>query len=108
MQVCWLTAGNGSTTLVLEIYYNQQRNWLKACTGRTLVFWATVGATDVVQPIQVNCPPTSLWIWPIGQVPAHRNWSLNKQSLRAQRKTNSGIGPEGILLLHGCFNKAMA
>lgn len=46
-------AGNGSTTLVLEVYYNQARNWLKQCSGTTVMLWAVVGATEVTQPPQV-------------------------------------------------------
>ncbi|CAL5223963.1 g6569 [Coccomyxa viridis] len=45
-------AGNGSTTLVLEIYYNQARNWLKQCSGTTVMLWAVVGATQVTSPPQ--------------------------------------------------------
>lgn len=48
-------AGNGSTTLVLEVFYNQVTNWFKQCSGRTLYFVATVGATTVTtNPVQVS------------------------------------------------------
>ncbi len=40
-------AGNGSTTLVLEVYFSQVKDWLKMCQSRTLYFWATVSATTI-------------------------------------------------------------
>ena len=56
-------AGNGSTTLVLEVYYNQARNWLKQCSGTTVMLWAVVGATQVTQPPQVTLAADWCVIW---------------------------------------------
>ncbi len=65
-QRCVLPAGNGSTTLVLEVYYNQAKNWLKQCSGTTVMLWAVVGATQVTSPPQVNNPISwtySKWVY---------------------------------------------
>ena len=38
---------------MLEIYYNQAKNWLKQCSGTSVMLWAVVGATEVTSLPQV-------------------------------------------------------